>query len=177
MTSRALPTGAPPRQRRPAGLNWDRPAMALAQGCVGNCLGSCAVAHGAMAKLRCGLHPAIATTRAYRRTTMAFASPGRFRRPRPASAHKGSARISPPATLRALRARAPDTARPWSVVGEGVTSCPRAWCGKSARHVRCGACGNGAAVELLRHRQTKEADNRCAWPTVPRYISTLRSRA
>src|SRR5262249_57880535 len=44
--------------------------------------------------------------------------------------------LSTPAPLRALRARPPDTAWSRPVVGEGVTSCPRAGCGKSACPVR-----------------------------------------
>src|SRR6266849_5277783 len=56
---------------------------------------------------------------------------------------------------------------------KGVTSCPRAGCGRSACPVRCAGCGNGAMVEPLRHRQTKEAatDMFCLQP--PRHISTL----
>src|SRR6201982_210697 len=41
-----------------------------------------------------------------------------------------------PAPLRALRPRTPDPAWSWPVVGEGVTSCPRAGCGTSASPVR-----------------------------------------
>src|SRR6516165_685500 len=37
--------------------------------------------------------------------------------------------LSTPAPLRALRPRTPDPAWSWPVVGEGVTSCPRAGCG------------------------------------------------
>ena len=44
--------------------------------------------------------------------------------------------LSTPAPLRALRARTPDPAWSRPVVGEGVTSCPRAGCGKSACPVR-----------------------------------------
>src|SRR6516164_683921 len=44
--------------------------------------------------------------------------------------------LSTPAPLRALRARTPDPAWSWPVVGEGVMSCPRAGCGKSACPVR-----------------------------------------
>ena len=40
------------------------------------------------------------------------------------------------APLRALRSRTPDPAWPRRAVGEGVRSCPRAGCGKSARPVR-----------------------------------------
>ena len=40
--------------------------------------------------------------------------------------------LSTLAPLRALRARTPDPAWSRPVVGEGVTSCPRAGCGKSA---------------------------------------------
>src|SRR5271169_727741 len=53
--------------------------------------------------------------------------------------------LSTLAPLRALRARTPDPAWSRPVVGEGVTSCPRA------------GCGNGATAELVRHRQTKGA--------------------
>ena len=41
--------------------------------------------------------------------------------------------LSTSAPLRALRARTPDRARARRAVGEGVKSCPRAGCGKSAR--------------------------------------------
>ena len=44
--------------------------------------------------------------------------------------------LSTPTPLRALRARAFDRERPQPVVGEGVKSCPRAGCGKSACPVR-----------------------------------------
>src|SRR5258708_556153 len=44
--------------------------------------------------------------------------------------------LSPLAPLRALPARTPRTAWSGPVVGEGVTSCPRAGCGKSACPVR-----------------------------------------
>ena len=44
--------------------------------------------------------------------------------------------LSTLAPLRVLRARTPDPARPRPVVGEGVRSCPRAACGKSACPVR-----------------------------------------
>jgi hypothetical protein len=44
--------------------------------------------------------------------------------------------LSTLAPLRVLRARAPDPAWARRVVDESVTSCPRAWCGKFARHVR-----------------------------------------
>jgi len=44
--------------------------------------------------------------------------------------------LSPLAPLRVLRARTSDPARPRPVVGEGVRSCPRAQCGKSACCVR-----------------------------------------
>src|SRR5262249_11476152 len=44
--------------------------------------------------------------------------------------------LSTLAPLRALRARTPDRARARRAVGEGVRSCPRAGCGKSARPVR-----------------------------------------
>ena len=44
--------------------------------------------------------------------------------------------VSPLAPLRALRARPPDPTWARRAVGEGVTSCPRAGCGKSACPVR-----------------------------------------
>jgi lactate dehydrogenase-like 2-hydroxyacid dehydrogenase len=44
--------------------------------------------------------------------------------------------LSTPAPLRALRAPTPDPAWSRPVMGEGVTSCPRAGCGKSACPVR-----------------------------------------
>jgi hypothetical protein len=44
--------------------------------------------------------------------------------------------LSTLAPLRVLRARTPDPAWARRVVDESVRSCPRAWCGKSARHVR-----------------------------------------
>src|SRR3984893_1230188 len=45
--------------------------------------------------------------------------------------------LSTLAPLRALRSRTPDRAGVQRAVGEGVTSCPRAGCGKSARPVVC----------------------------------------
>ena len=61
---------------------------------------------------------------------------------------------------------------------DGVRSCPRAGCGKSASPVRREGCGNGAMVEPLRHRQTKGAANRYARPTAaaPHSDSTDSSR-
>ncbi len=44
--------------------------------------------------------------------------------------------LSTLAPLRALQVRAPHPAWPWPVVGEGVKSCPRAECGRSACPVR-----------------------------------------
>src|SRR5215472_10463076 len=44
--------------------------------------------------------------------------------------------VSTLAPLRALRSRTPDRAGVQRAVGEGVMSCPRAGCGKSARPVR-----------------------------------------
>src|SRR6266436_7086942 len=52
---------------------------------------------------------------------------------------------------------------------KAVNQLPRAWCGKSARHVlwepgagdrlrRPGRCENGAMVEPVRHRRTKGAE-------------------
>src|SRR5215467_14345555 len=54
-----------------------------------------------------------------------------------------------------------------------VRSCPRAGCGKSARPVRGGGCGNGATVEPRRHRQTKVAETDMSVLQEPRNISTL----
>src|SRR5215469_582975 len=65
--------------------------------------------------------------------------------------------LSTLAPLRALWSRTADRARVQRAMGEGVTSCPRAGCGKSARPVRWAGCGNGATVEPVRHRQTKGA--------------------
>src|SRR6516165_11119627 len=45
--------------------------------------------------------------------------------------------VSPLAPLRALRSRTSDRAGVQRAVGEGVTSCPRAGCGKSACPVVC----------------------------------------
>src|SRR5215469_9031494 len=45
--------------------------------------------------------------------------------------------VSTLAPLRVLRSRTPDRAWAQRAVGEGVTSCPRAGCGKSARPVVC----------------------------------------
>src|SRR5271165_5349483 len=72
--------------------------------------------------------------------------------------------LSTLAPLRALRARTSEPAWARRAVDEGVRSCPRAGCRKSARPVRCGGCGNGATVEPLRHRQTKGAATRYAQP-------------
>jgi hypothetical protein len=47
--------------------------------------------------------------------------------------------ISRLASLRALRARTSDPTGTWRVVGEGVKSCPRAGCGRSACPVVCPA--------------------------------------
>src|SRR4051794_40211785 len=47
--------------------------------------------------------------------------------------------LSTLAPLRALRARTPDTAGARRGVDEGVRSCPRAGCGRSASPVRSGA--------------------------------------
>jgi hypothetical protein len=44
--------------------------------------------------------------------------------------------LSTLAPIRALPARTPDPARPRPIVGEGVRSCPRAGCGRSACPVR-----------------------------------------
>src|SRR6202051_2248062 len=56
---------------------------------------------------------------------------------------------------------------------EGVKSCPRAGCGRSACPVRGAGCGNGAMVEPLRHRQTKGAGTDMCYLKPPRHISTL----
>jgi hypothetical protein len=53
----------------------------------------------------------------------------------------GISRLAP---LRALWARTSDPAWTRRVVGEGVRSCPRPECERSARPVRRGGCGNGA---------------------------------
>src|SRR5260370_1487325 len=66
--------------------------------------------------------------------------------------------LSTLAPLRDLRARASDPAWTRRAVDEGVKSCPRAQCGKSARFVRLEGCGNGTTAEPLRPRQTKEAE-------------------
>jgi len=58
-------------------------------------------------------------------------------------------------------------------VGEGVKSCPRAGCGKSACPVRWAGCGNGATARLLGHRQTKRAGTDKPDLLPPRHISTL----
>src|SRR6516225_3504874 len=47
--------------------------------------------------------------------------------------------LSTLAPLRALRARTPESAWARRVVGEGVRSCPRAGCGRSACPVPCAA--------------------------------------
>ena len=67
----------------------------------------------------------------------------------------------------------------WSETAEGVaresvSSCPRTGCGRSASPVRRAGCGNGVTVEPLRHRQTKEAENRYVLPkaTAPHLDST-----
>src|SRR6185503_11828850 len=53
---------------------------------------------------------------------------------------------------------------------------PRAGCGRSACPVRRAGCGNGATVELVRHRQTKEAATDRFYLQPPRHISTLPER-
>jgi hypothetical protein len=58
---------------------------------------------------------------------------------------------------------------------DGVRSCPRAGCGKSACPVRRAGCGNGATAGPLRHRQTKGAATDMLSLTPPRHISTLRT--
>lgn len=62
-------------------------------------------------------------------------------------------------------------------VGEGMMSCPRAGCRKSARPVRRVGCGNGATVRQLRHRQTKGAETVATHLPPPRHISTLLTRS
>src|ERR1700730_17324339 len=64
------------------------------------------------------------------------------------------------------------------VARESVKSCPRAGCGRSACPVRRAGCGNGVTVEPLRHRQTKEAENRYVLPkaTAPHLDSTNLNR-
>jgi hypothetical protein len=56
---------------------------------------------------------------------------------------------------------------------DGVRSCPRAGCGKSARPVRRAGCGNGATDEPLRRRRTKGAETEMLGLTPPLYTSTL----
>src|SRR3954452_4992172 len=85
--------------------------------------------------------------------------------------------LSTLAPLRASRARTPDPAWAWPVVGEGVTSWPRAGCGRSACPVRSDGCGNGAAAEPVRHRQTKGAATDMFVLPPPRHISPLRISA
>src|SRR5712691_343701 len=65
--------------------------------------------------------------------------------------------LSTLAPVRALRARTLEQAWARRVVDEGVRSCPRAGCGRPACPVRGAGCGNGAMVEPVRHRETKEA--------------------
>src|SRR6516225_4396107 len=81
--------------------------------------------------------------------------------------------LSTLAPVRALPARTADTAWTRPVVGEGVMSCPRAGCGKSACPVRRAGCGNGATVEPGRHRQTKGAATDMFGLQPLRHISTL----
>src|SRR3984885_13772891 len=66
--------------------------------------------------------------------------------------------LSTPAPLRALQTRTPNCAWARRAVGEGVKSCPRAGCGKSACPGSMSGCENGAMVEPVRHRQTKGAE-------------------
>src|SRR5271156_1909665 len=56
---------------------------------------------------------------------------------------------------------------------DGVRSCPRAECGKSACPVGGRGWGNGATAEPLRHRQTKGAETDMLGLTSPRHTSTL----
>src|SRR4029077_3052004 len=77
------------------------------------------------------------------------------------------------APLRALRTRTLSCAWARRAVGEGVRSCPRAGCGRSACPVRRAGCENGVMVEPLRHRQTKEAATDMYSLTRPRHIPTL----
>src|SRR5450759_1943767 len=81
--------------------------------------------------------------------------------------------LSTLAPLRALRARTPVPAWARRAVGEGVMSCPRAGCGRSACPVRGAGCGNGVRVAPARHRQTKEAATDMFDLQPPRHISTL----
>jgi hypothetical protein len=81
--------------------------------------------------------------------------------------------LSALAPLRALWSRTPDRAWLHRAVGEGVTSCPRAGCRKSARPVRRAGCGNRATVEPVRHRQTKGAATDMLGLPPLRHISTL----
>src|ERR1700688_1518439 len=59
--------------------------------------------------------------------------------------------LSTPAPLRALRTRTPNCAWARRVVGEGVKSCPRAGCGKSA------CPGSMSGVWKRGHGRTSEA--------------------
>ena len=82
--------------------------------------------------------------------------------------------LSTLAPLRALRARTSEPAWARRAVDEGVRSCPRAGCRKSACPVRSGGCGNGATAEPLRHRQTKGAATDMPSLTPPRHTPILR---
>src|SRR5262249_36208720 len=86
---------------------------------------------------------------------------------------KQGRQLSTLAPLRDLRARASDPAWTRRAVDEGVKSCPRGQCGKSARCVRGEGCGKGARVEPLRHRQTKGAETDMPSLPPPRHIPTL----
>src|SRR5262249_22094339 len=75
--------------------------------------------------------------------------------------------LSTPAPLRALRARTPDPAWSQPAVGEGVRSCPRAGCGKSACPVRCQAV-RGRRLGLSALPATGHDRDRPHYPVVRR---------
>src|SRR5262249_5632689 len=100
----------------------------------------------------------------------------------PVVAHQAQGQATPGrdlstlASVRALRARPPDCAWARRAVGEGVMSCPRAGCGKSARPFGGGECEKGATAEPQRHRKTKEAKTDILNLPPPRHIPTLPER-
>lgn len=78
-----------------------------------------------------------------------------------------------PVPLREVGADTPAAVRTRPLEREGLMRRKRAGCGRSARPVRRGGCGDGATARVLGHRQTKGAatDNPDLRP--PRHISTL----
>src|SRR5450631_497127 len=76
--------------------------------------------------------------------------------------------VSTLAPLRVPRSRAPDSAWARRGMGEGVKSCPRAGCGRSARPVRRAATGNGAMAWLVGHREPKGAETEMPRLSPPR---------